>query len=101
MTHDQAVNDQAVNLINAVKKLGFYPKERKAKDVDGQNECKLAQNIRKAHKKKLFTPAQLTELEELKQNLVHPRHRATSAKPLAEAQEPPNAVNLINAVNPS
>ena len=54
-----------------------------------------------ALKKKLFTPAQLTELEELKQNLVHPRHRATSAKPLAEAQEPPNAVSLINAVNPS
>ena len=54
--------NQAVNLINAVKKLGFYPKERRAKDVDGQNECELAHNIRMAHKNKLFTPAQLTEL---------------------------------------
>ena len=84
--HEAPRVKQAVNLINAVKKLGFYPKERRAKDVDGQNECKLAHNIRMAHKKKLFTPAQLTELEELKQNLVHPRHRATSAKPVAEAQ---------------
>ena len=89
---DQAVKDQAVNLINAVKKLGFYPKERKAKDEDGQKECKLAHNIRMAHTKKLFTPAQLTELEELKQNLVHPRDRATSATLLAAAQEPPNAM---------
>ena len=38
----------AVNLFNAVKELGRYPKESRAKDDAGQKACQLAQNIRMA-----------------------------------------------------
>ena len=56
----------AVNLFNAVKELGRYPKESKGKDDAGQKECKLAHNIRMARKKQLFTSSQETELDELR-----------------------------------
>ena len=54
-----------------------------------------------ARKKKLFTPAQEIELEGLRQNSVHPRHRAMSAKPLAEAQKLPEDLLQDEAIVPN
>ena len=56
----------AVNLFNAVKELGRYPKESRAKDDAGQKERKLAPHIRIARKKQLFTPEEERELDELR-----------------------------------
>ena len=53
----------AVNLFNAVKELGRYPKESRAKDDAGQKECQLAKNIRMARSRKVFTPEEESELD--------------------------------------
>ena len=63
MTHDQAVRNQAVNLMNAVKELGRYPKESMAKDDAGKKECQLAQKICMARNAKVFTPEEESELD--------------------------------------
>ena len=65
MTHDQAVTERswAVNLFNAVKELGRYPKESRAKDDAGKKECQLAKNIRMARNRKVFTPEEESELD--------------------------------------
>ena len=88
-------HDKAVHLLDAVKELGFYPKETKATDDAGKNECHLAYKIRKARKNQLFTAAQEMELEQLRQTSVHPRDRALLAKLLAEAQEPCNPMEGV------
>ena len=49
-------HDKAVDFIDAVKELGFYPKETKATDDDSNKEYNLAWKIRQARKKQLFTP---------------------------------------------
>ena len=59
-------HDKAVHLLDAVKELGFYPKETKATDDAGKKECKLAYHIRMARKKQLFTAAQERELKQLR-----------------------------------
>ena len=53
----------AVNLFNAAKELGHYPKESKATDDAGQKEYQLAKNIRMARKRKVFTPEEESELD--------------------------------------
>ena len=72
---DDMCTMSTTRLINAVKDLGFYPKETKATDEAGKKECKLAHNIRMVRKRRMFTAAQEKELDELRQNSVHPRGR--------------------------
>ena len=62
--------------IDAVKTLGFFPKETRPKGDEGKEEFLLAMKIRKYP----FTPAQRIELNELQRTSMHPRDHAMSTK---------------------
>ena len=82
-------------LIDAVKTLGFWPKETRPTGDEGTEEYKLTMKARdlaekiRRHRHR-FTSAERIELDELQRTSVHPRDRAMSAQLLQEAQEPPN-----------
>ena len=78
-----AARTKGRELIDAVKTLGYFPKETKSV---GPEEKALAKNIRRCQ----FTPAEQTEIDGLRRTSVHPRDRDRSAQLLEEAQEPPN-----------
>ena len=60
--------DGGQQLVDAVKRLGYYPKEAKT----NKEEAQLAHDIRKARATYRFSPALLTELDELRLQSVHP-----------------------------
>ena len=76
-----AARTKGRELIDAVKTLGYFPKETKSV---GPEEKTLAKNIRRCQ----FTPAEQTEIDGLRRTSVHPRDRDRSAQLLEEAQEP-------------
>ena len=78
-----AARTKGRELIDAVKTLGYFPKEAKSA---GPEEKALAKNIRRCQ----FTPAERIEIDGLRRTSVHPRDRARSAKLLEEAQESAN-----------
>ena len=59
-------------LIDAVKTLGFFPKETRPTGDEGMQEFQLALKIRRCQ----FTPAERIEIDELRRTSVHPRDRA-------------------------
>ena len=53
-------------LIDVAKALGFYPKERKPKGEEEREEYLLARQLRDARERVLFTPVELSVLDDLK-----------------------------------
>ena len=78
-----AARTKGRELIDAVKTLGYFPKETKSA---GPEEKALAKNILRCQ----FTPAERIEINELRRTSVHPSDRARSAQIVKEAQESPN-----------
>ena len=58
-------------LIDAVKTLGYYPKETRPKGDEDKTEFQLAMNIGQRRKK--FTPAEGIEMDDLRRTSIHPR----------------------------
>jgi len=77
---------QVESLLNEVRQLGYYPKETRANPV----ECSLAMRLRRALQHKCFNQAQLEELQQLREQSVHPREAARSMELLQAAEEPPD-----------
>ena len=67
-----AVLTRGQELIDAVKTLGFFPKETRPTGDEGMQEFQLALKIRRCQ----FTPAERIEIDELRRTSVHPRDRA-------------------------
>ena len=67
-------------LIDAVKTLGFFPKETRPTSDEGREEYLLARKIQRHP----FTPAQRIELNELKRTSVHPRVKMHRAHPFSQ-----------------
>ena len=77
-------------LVAAVVQLGHYPKEyNKPKTELHKKEQLLAHQIRKARFANRFQPEQLSKLDEIFRNVVHPDDRARSTELLEEAHAPP------------
>ena len=79
-------------LVEAVRILGYYPKEfHRPATPEEEDERLLAHRIRKGLiKANFFTQTQITELDELRRTSIHPRDREKSDQLLLEAQEEPS-----------
>jgi len=73
-------------LLSEVRELGHYPRESKSNPT----ECRLALRLRRAIKRGSLAPAELTELEGMRERAVHPNDLARSAQLIEEAEQPPN-----------
>ena len=63
-----AVRTRGRELIDAVKTLGYYPKETKPTGDEDKKEFQLATSIRRG--REAFTPAERIEMDELKRTFV-------------------------------
>ena len=82
----QPGDDRGKSLLNEVRQLGYYPKETKA----NPSESKLARRLRAAFNKEWFKQDQLEELQQLREQSVHPRMAARPAEFMQAAEEPPD-----------
>ena len=73
-------------LLDEVRRLGHYPKETRA----NPSESKLARKLRNALNDKCFNQAQREELQQLREQSVHPREKARSMELLQSAEESPD-----------
>ena len=91
----------AEELMDAVRRLGYYPKELSTPTTDQeQQEAQLAMMLRRRLRRNCraglrFSIAQQDELKELRRTSIHPRDRDRSAQLLEEAQEPSNPMECF------